>query len=219
MGTNLFRLTVMTLSLLVSSSLFAASLEVKLKNVKTDKWVEDAVVSLHPKNGPAPLPDNPPLEVMDQVNKQFVPRVLPVVLGTPVSFPNKDQIRHHVYSIDEVKPFELPLYSGTPAEPIVFDLVGEVSLGCNIHDHMSGYIYVLDTPWFARSDKDGLASINNIPDGEYVLKVWHPRIKGKDSYNRAVVISNGSNNSMELGLNLRRSFKKKARVRSRSGGY
>jgi plastocyanin len=136
----------------------------------------DAVVSLTPP-GAVPLP-RPAPAVMDQHNKEFVPHVLPVLVGTPVAFPNRDNIRHHVYSFSRAKKFELPLYIGTPAAPVLFDRPGPVVLGCNIHDWMVGYVYVLPTPYFARTGDDGRARLADVPPGSYEARAWHPRMKG-----------------------------------------
>ena len=114
---------------------------------------------------------------MDQIDEAFVPFLLPVQVGTTVSFPNKDDTRHHVYSFSEAKKFELPLYKGTPAEPMVFDQPGEVVLGCNIHDHMRGYLYVVESPYFAGAGASGIAEIRDLPAGSYEVHVWHPRQK------------------------------------------
>ncbi len=92
---------------------------------------------------------------LDQVDKTFVPGLLPIVVGTKVRFPNHDQIQHHVYSFSRTKTFELPLYKGEDAAPVLFDKVGVVKVGCNIHDWMSAIILVLPTPWFARTGADG----------------------------------------------------------------
>jgi hypothetical protein len=108
-------------------------------------------------------------------------------VGSPVYFPNKDDVRHHVYSFSAAKRFELPLYVGTPAEPVVFDRPGIVTIGCNIHDWMIGYIYVAETPYFARSGGDGQARLDNLPAGRYVLRVWHPRMElSEEATSRAV---------------------------------
>ena len=69
-------------------------------------------------------------------------------------FPNSDNVRHQVYSFSPAKRFQLPLYAGTPAAPVVFDRPGVVAIGCNIHDQMSAYLVVVDMPYFAR-DRDG----------------------------------------------------------------
>ena len=140
------------------------------------KPVEDAVVSLTPVSGAAPaLPAT--TAVMDQVDKEFVPRVLAVAVGAAVRFPNRDNIKHHVYSFSTPKKFELPLYSGTPASPVIFDKPGVVVLGCNIHDWMVGYVYVLTTPYFAKSAADGRARIPDVPAGAWEARVWHPRMR------------------------------------------
>lgn len=112
---------------------------------------------------------------MAQRERQFQPFVLVVQTGTAVNFPNFDTVRHHVYSFSPVKTFDLKLYSGTPAEPVVFDKPGIATLGCNIHDKMSAHIVVVDTPIFAKTDASGQARLD-LPAGEHVLKAWHPRL-------------------------------------------
>src|SRR6185369_4397725 len=118
--------------------------------------------------------------VIDQIGKQFVPHVLVVPVGTAVSFPNRDQIRHHVYSFSPAKTFEIPLYAGQPERLIDFDRPGEVVLGCNIHDWMKAYVFVVDTPYFAVTDAAGLAAIA-LPAGDYRVEVWHPQQDGEPS--------------------------------------
>ena len=128
--------------------------------------LEDAVAWAMPKSGPAPVRTRP--AAVEQRDKAFVPVVSVIQTGTLVSFPNRDEIRHHVYSFSPAKVFEIKLYAGTPADPILFDKPGEVALGCNIHDHMYAYIYVVDSPWFAKANKDGVATLD-LPAGEYDL--------------------------------------------------
>jgi plastocyanin len=115
---------------------------------------------------------------MDQINKTFVPGVLPITVGTQVRFPNRDQIRHHVYSFSKTKNFELPLYKGEDAPPVLFDKVGVVKIGCNIHDWMSAIILVLPTSHFATTDEDGRYTLD-LPSGAYTLVAWHALSKDK----------------------------------------
>ena len=91
-----------------------------------------------------------------------------------VSLPNSDDVRHHVYSFSFPNNFELKLYHGEQNKPISFDDAGVVVLVCNIHDGMLGYLQVVDTPWFAKTELDGLASVDQNPPGDYTLQVWHP---------------------------------------------
>ena len=67
--------------------------------------------------------------VIEQRDKQFVPYVTAIQVGTSVAFPNRDSVRHDVYSLSPAKRFELPLYAGVPAEPVAFDKEGFVTLG------------------------------------------------------------------------------------------
>jgi plastocyanin len=133
--------------------------------------VAGAVVSLHSASARAALRPEPAR--MDQRDSQFEPRVLVVQAGSAVTFPNSDNIRHHVYSFSPAKRFELPLYSGQPARPVVFGTPGVVTLGCNIHDWMIGHIVVLDTPHTGRTDARGRLALD-APAGAYSLQVWHP---------------------------------------------
>lgn len=139
--------------------------------------VADAVISLQP-IGSKPMRPSKAAAVMDQLGLRFVPLVLPVQAGTSVAFPNSDNVRHHVYSFSPAKRFELRLYAGNHAATILFDQPGILTLGCNIHDWMVGYIYVLDTPYFAKSGADGIARVADLPDGAYVATLWQPHIVG-----------------------------------------
>ncbi|NVJ61009.1 MAG: methylamine utilization protein [Gammaproteobacteria bacterium] len=116
--------------------------------------------------------------IIDQVNKQFVPELIVVPAGAEVSFPNSDNIRHHVYSFSKVKPFELKLYSGQPKDPIQFPNHGVVVLGCNIHDSMVGHIYIAQSKYVAASNDKGLLNID-LPEGEIkLISLWHSNYVG-----------------------------------------
>jgi len=139
--------------------------------------VADAVLVAVPVDGngrPAPRPRE---ASVDQVDKEFSPTVTVVQLGASVRFPNHDDVRHQVYSFSPAKRFELPLYAGVPAQPIVFDKPGVVVLGCNIHDWMVGYVYVSESPFFAKTGKDGKAVLTELPPRVYAVRVWHPQLE------------------------------------------
>jgi plastocyanin len=151
----------------------AAQLLATVKDLR-GKPVSNAVVLATPVDSKAAAHARGPADAVDQVDKQFLPYVKAVYVGSKVRFPNKDNIRHQVYSFSQPKQFELPLYAGTEAPPVLFDKPGVVVLGCNIHDWMVGYIYVSETPFFATTDAAGAATLENLPSGEYLVRVWHP---------------------------------------------
>jgi plastocyanin len=157
---------------LASSTLSAASLHAELVDGRGQP-LNDALLTLR---GPLGADGAPHTAVMDQVTRQFNPRVLAVRTGTAVTFPNSDNIRHHVYSFSPAKRFELRLYQGTPSEPVTFDKPGLVVLGCNIHDWMVGYVYVTDDPWFAVADEQGKVAFDGLPAGRYAASLWHPQV-------------------------------------------
>lgn len=157
----------------------AAELTVKVID-PTGAPLEDAVVYAIPPSGKMPAAPSATAQI-NQINKRFTPLVSVVQSGTPVSFPNKDTVRHHVYSFSPAKVFELKLYSGVPAKPVLFDKPGLVVLGCNIHDHMLAYVLVVDTPFFAKTAADGSAKFADLPTGEYEIKAWHYGLPSQDA--------------------------------------
>jgi plastocyanin len=102
---------------------------------------------------------------MDQRNREFVPHILVVQVGTWVDFANCDTVSQQVYSFSPAKRFQLPLYRGAVHPPVLFDQPGVVTLGCNIHDSMLGYIYVADSPWFGQTALDGRWLSGELPVG------------------------------------------------------
>lgn len=121
-----------------------------------------------------PIPEGwPHSGVVDQIDKEFVNPVVTIVENSTVSFPNSDDIHHHVYSFSDTKRFELPLYTGNTAQPVLFDKAGIVTIGCNIHDWMVGYIYVGQSHLMAITDAQGTATLTGLPEGSYTLSLWH----------------------------------------------
>lgn len=161
------------LTSIASFPVVAAELAVTIKDTQ-GQLQKDTVIALVPTQK-IQYTDTPSVSV-DQIDKHFVPAVLAIRVNTFVHFPNSDDIRHHVYSFSPAKKFELRLYHGTASEPVLFDKPGTVVLGCNIHDSMVGYIYVVDTPYYAVTDAQGRATLTGIPAGSYELEIYHPRM-------------------------------------------
>ena len=174
---------------------------------QSDDSVEHAVISAFVLNAEDRAP--PPREkntVIDQIDKEFIAHVTPIQIGTAIDFPNHDQIRHHVYSFSPAKNFEIPLYKGSPANPILFEKAGVVSLGCNIHDWMSAYVYVNDTPYFTITDKNGQASLE-LPPGNYEIRTWHPNIDEHSAdITQMIKLESGSAQNISIQVGLKRTW-------------
>jgi plastocyanin len=163
----------------------AATLEVSVVDAQGKPLADVAVYATahgaaQPAASSGPTPLGSPRRgtaIMDQQDNQFVPHVLVVRTGTAVTFPNSDDVSHHVYSFSPTKPFELGLYKGNVYPPVVFDNPGIVVVGCNIHDGMLGYIRVVDTPHFAVTNEQGVALLDGLPGGDYSVEAWTPRVR------------------------------------------
>jgi plastocyanin len=198
---------------------YAAELRVVVKDHR-GKLVADAVVLATPLDPKSALHAKPPPDAVDQVDKQFVPYVKPIFVGSKVRFPNSDNIRHQVYSFSPAKKFELPLYGGTDAQPVVFDKPGVVVLGCNIHDWMVGYIYVSETPFYAKTESAGTATIDDLPPGEYTVRLWHPSMeRAEETTARRVTLSADAPASVEWVLNLKPTLRIPRVSGASSAGY
>ncbi|MDQ2878382.1 MAG: methylamine utilization protein [Pseudomonadota bacterium] len=162
-------------ALILSIGAPAIAAPVTLSVVGADgRPVAGAVVTLDVPGASAAIPRGP--YVMAQHNIAFEPHVIVVPVGASVSFPNLDKVRHHVYSFSPTKRFDLKLYGHDETRSVVFDKPGVVALGCNIHDAMSGFIYVAATPYAAVTDAAGRIAID-VPAGKAVLHIWHPSIR------------------------------------------
>jgi len=141
------------------------------------KYKANTLVYIEKANGPFTLSSKNP--TMDQKGLVFHPRVLPVVAGTTVEFLNNDNVMHNVFSPDKcANSFNLGSWGQGESRKYKFEKVGCQSvILCNVHPEMEAFVVVLQNPYFSITDKDGNFKINNVPPGNYVLKVWNEKLK------------------------------------------
>lgn len=174
----------------------AASLAVTVYK-RDGKPLGGAVVTAEPEQaGAAPTPQK---AIMDQVNLTFVPDVLVIPVHSTVQFPNSDAVSHQVYSFSPARQFQLPLYRGKPYPPVQFDQTGVVTLGCNIHDNMLGYIVVTAAPYFGRADQRGEWTVQDLPAGRVRVHVWHPLLNEPGDLERVIDV-HGERDTVEIRL-------------------
>jgi plastocyanin len=135
---------------------------------------------------------------MDQRNLQFDPFVLIVPVGADVTFPNRDPVRHHVYSFSPAKAFELKLYGKDESRSVRFDKVGVVALGCNIHDNMVAFVKVVDTPFAAKTDATGQVVLRGLPAGPVQVRIWHPYLKAPNNEITRTITAPASGQSLQM---------------------
>ena len=161
-------------ALLAPAAAAAADIQLLIRD-QSGAPVRDAVVSLAAPGRPAPVRPARTFQV-EQRDIKFNPFVLLVPVGADVVFPNRDKVRHHVYSFSKPKKFELKLFGLDESRNVVFDKPGAVALGCNIHDPMNGVVYVTASPFTALTDAAGRVRLNVAP-GAGRISVWHPAIR------------------------------------------
>ncbi|GGP59159.1 hypothetical protein [Shewanella saliphila] len=142
----------------------------------------DLVVYLQPHHDANLVVDFVPAKAeVHQKDKQFSPYITVVQKGQEVAFVNQDDITHHIYSALGPKRFSFKLRNEQAQELILFEKAGHVSMGCNIHDWMSGHLLVVDTPFYAITDSQGQVVFDSLPEDDFTVQVWHPQLKLTDN--------------------------------------
>lgn len=114
---------------------------------------------------------------MRQLDFRFDPDLLIVQTGTRVEFPNDDVVAHHVYSFSKPNNFVLSMFKGSMRPHVTFEHAGVVAVGCNLHDHMVGYILVVDSGVFGKTGRDGKVYLEADNPQGVTINIWNPRIK------------------------------------------
>jgi plastocyanin len=189
-----------TALLLLAATAGAATVDIQALG-SDGKPLPDTVVFLESREAKAAARPLAGVEVA-QDKRRFVQKVSIVTAGSEVRFPNRDTVRHHVYSFSPVKTFELKLYNGTPSNPVLFDKPGIAVLGCNIHDAMVAWVVVVETPYYAQTDAAGRLRMDNVPPGSYRLRSWHPGLPpGAPAGDEALAVpATGASTSIRLAL-------------------
>lgn len=147
--------------------------------------------------------------IMDQQHIAFIPHILPIPVGATVDFPNNDKVNHNIFSLSRTKKFNLGSYKPGETKTVRFDKPGIVELRCDVHAEMAAYIMVLKSPYFAVTDDQGkfeipnskyleqnnVKEIKDLPQGKYVLKIWHEKLK---TQKKVVTIPENGDISIEI---------------------
>lgn len=188
------KLAYICVSMVIFSAYGEESVQIKVVDQKGNP-VANAVVSAIGE----PKDQTDQMAVMDQINSQFSPHVLVVQKNQSVRFPNSDDIRHHIYSFSQPKPFEIRLYKGEGSNPVTFEKPGVVVLGCNIHDQMLGYIYVAEHEITAVTDENGVATLSTQANE---FNIWHAKLSTSNServtFSRDITASGAQQVSLSL---------------------
>jgi plastocyanin len=115
---------------------------------------------------------------IDQHGCLYEPRVAGAQVGQPIVYKNSDRTLHNVHGKPEASGgwnFALSRQGSERAMRIDHAEVA-VSVRCDLHPWMQGWIGVFDHPYFAVTGPDGAFSLANLPPGTYVIAAWHERL-------------------------------------------
>ena len=118
-----------------------------------------------------PAPETP--VTLQQKEKRFTPRLLVAIQGQEIVIPNSDALMHNTFSPHDSEPFDVGRYGKGKTQSVRLQEIGAHRVYCNIHQQMIADIFIVPNQYFAVTDEEGRFVIQNVPDGEYTVKVWH----------------------------------------------
>ena len=156
----------------LSTSAFAGGMIKGKIDYKKKRWIRDTFVYLE--NVPGKW--EPQEAEMNQVGSTFIPKYLPIIVGSTVKFLNSDPTEHNVYSPDH-ETFNLGKAIKGEVLSHTFNKVGGYTQLCKLHAAMVAFVVVLPNPYYGQSDKKGNFVIKDVPPGHYRLITWNQRYK------------------------------------------
>ena len=162
----------------LSANCYGFDLQVKVYDIQGNPLPE-VVVYLEPLAGQLSS-DTKPATIISQTEKAFSPYIGVTQVSTPVVFNNRDDITHHIYSVNQKMPFAFILQPNQQVVQTASAQTIEIAMGCNVHDWMSGHLLVVDTPYFAKTTAQGQAELSVEQSGDFRLVIWHPQLLNVD---------------------------------------
>lgn len=180
--------TLALIAAMAAAGSYAGEVEIQVLD-KQGKPLPDAVVVLYGPAGAAPFVSPLPT-VIEQEKMRFIPAVTVVAAGSKLRFTNQDRWDHHVKGAPEAMAaltqapdalpagFELRLAGKVDAKPaaamdVTVDKPGILLLGCHLHGSMRGHVFVTDSAWTLKTDEQGKARFEQVPEGRVQARVWH----------------------------------------------
>ncbi len=204
-----FTSALLLLCSLIAQNAYASDLSVLITAHK-DRSTKGVVVELAAKQASAP--ETRTIEI-DQKNQEFIPLISVATVGSKLIFNNLDELKHHVYSASTGNQFDLPLHNGIAPDKVILNTPGVVKLGCNIHDWMLAYVYVSESNWVKIMDSSGEVNFENVPAGDYELRIWSPRLRNtKKALVENITIKDDQSAKHEITIKLRKRIRKPKRM-------
>ena len=126
---------------------------------------------------------------LDQVDCRYVPHVLAVQVGQPVSVTTADAVLHNVHAMaHENRAVNRSMPAGSAPQKLVLERPEVVPVRCDVHPWMLAYVAAFDHPFFAVTGEDGRFAIKGVPDGDYTLAAWHEAL---GELEQPVTVANG----------------------------
>ena len=166
-----------------------------------DGKLMDSVVYLEKVKEGKPFPANLSEEIIDQKACEFLPFLQVMRNNTKISSINQDPILHNVHTYEIIGRTKKTVFNVSQPEPSTVSKTVKLRRGmgmkveCDAHDFMHSFVFVARNPYFARVAEDGSYTIDNVPPGNYTIKVWHGTLQGEKA---KVEVAAGASTSVDF---------------------
>jgi plastocyanin len=143
--------------------------------VSSRKELSNAVVWIENPPGDAPPAKESKVE-MDQKACVFIPRIVVVPAKGTVFFLNSDRLLHNIHATPSLNVEVNRTQPKNRSIPVTFAKPEIVRISCDLHPWMTAWVVVAAHPYYAITGEKGQFAFDNLPPGQYRLKVWHERL-------------------------------------------
>ncbi len=138
---------------------------------------------------------------IDQQGCEFKPFLGAMKNNTKISAVNADPLLHNIHTYEILGRAKKTVFNlsqpdpGTVSKTVKLKRGTAMKVECDAHDFMHGFVFVAKNPYFAIVGEDGTYKIDNVPAGDYTIKVWHGTLKGAKG---KVKVAGGKDTAMDF---------------------
>lgn len=170
---------------LICGKLHSETPTTKFFVVGPDKELADVVVMLKGITGKSTGASAKPV-VLDQKGCLYEPQILAIQTGQKLEVKNSDPTLHNIHINPTVpgnegknSPNQAQMAKGPDLTYTFPAAENFLKFQCDVHTWMFAWVTVVDSPYFAVTDKDGKFTIKDVPPGKYTITALHRKAAPK----------------------------------------
>lgn len=173
--------------------------------VGPNKELADVVVMLKGVTGQSKGASAEPA-VIDQKGCLYLPQFIAVQTGQKITVKNSDPVAHNIHPTPTVDGNSENNQLQPPGgDPLTFSFPKAenfLRFKCDVHQWMFAWVTVVDSPYFAVTDKDGKFKISGVPAGKYTITAMHYKVN-KAGLDKDIEVKDGEPTKVDFTLEVK----------------